>query len=1008
MRPHLLRLTAFGPFAGTEDVDFDSMSATGPFLLHGDTGAGKTTVLDAVGYALFGKVPGARAGTPLRSHHAPGDVRTSVELWAAVGGRTVHVLRCPEWQRPKKRGGGTTTENASVVVRIGDSLEALRRGEAAVLTRVEEANGELQRLIGMSDQQFFQVVLLPQGDFAAFLRAKDADRAALLQQVFGTERFRDVEDWLAARRQDTARQLEAARGRAHTAAAVVASTAGLTQQDIPAADVVQWAEGLVTDAHESAVLADQALKVEHARHDCAADDLHAATVVVEAQAHRRAAVQEQAALFACAEEMQGQEQELLVAQRAAPVVARLDLADELRAHCQAQEEVAGQALRQAGHDPASPPSVSDLRERVDAAHARCGTVSALRPEQERGLAERRQQAEAVVLAASADAERTAAVAALVDLPEQERTATERLSESVDAQRRLPDLSAEHTALGLTATRARELVTAYEACEAAERVDLDTRGRLRSAQHRFDQVRRRRLDGIAAELAGRLVAGEACEVCGALEHPAPARSTSAGLAPGEEEAAQHDAEAAEALVRGTGDRLAGDRARVGALLEAVAAGVDAPVDVPVDAVSARALSLTLEERAEVSAKALAELQALANDHPAWTERLATVRRRADELARTVQTATGRRDEALRSAAAAQARAEQAEAAVAAGLDGAATLAEAVALAQDRAEVAARAAQAVDGHERATAAAADAEQRARAEAAAAGLASVEEARLAQRDEQWCSSTATRIQNHRSQLHAVEARLADPALAVDLETSVDLDQLREAVAVAKRDFEAASEVSTLARAVADVLERRVTDLGGAETAVEPLREKADRARCLADLVAGGGANTLAMSLSSYVLAARLEEVCEAANTRLRVMTDTRYELVQTDDRAKGARRAGLGLKVRDAWTGQDRAAATLSGGETFLASLALALGLSDVVTAEAGGTRIDAVFVDEGFGSLDVESLDRALDTLESLQANGRMVGLVSHVEGMRQRIPSQLRVDRGMRGSTLTLVASSATG
>ncbi len=185
------------------------------------------------------------------------------------------------------------------------------------------------------------------------------------------------------------------------------------------------------------------------------------------------------------------------------------------------------------------------------------------------------------------------------------------------------------------------------------------------------------------------------------------------------------------------------------------------------------------------------------------------------------------------------------------------------------------------------------------------------------------------------------------------------------------------------------------------QPLRERAEEARRLADLAAGLGANTLKMTLSSFVLAARLEEVAEAASQRLLTMTAGRYSLAHTDTR-RGGGRAGLGLLACDTWTGQERDTSTLSGGETFLASLALALGLADVVTEEAAGVTIEALFVDEGFGSLDEDTLEEVMNVLDGLREGGRMVGIVSHVSELRQRIPAQVHVRKGRAGSSVELV------
>jgi exonuclease SbcC len=183
-------------------------------------------------------------------------------------------------------------------------------------------------------------------------------------------------------------------------------------------------------------------------------------------------------------------------------------------------------------------------------------------------------------------------------------------------------------------------------------------------------------------------------------------------------------------------------------------------------------------------------------------------------------------------------------------------------------------------------------------------------------------------------------------------------------------------------------------------PLAAEHATAARMAGLASGSSAgNTLKMSLETYVLAARLEQVAAAAGARLAVMSQGRYTLAHSDARARGGARSGLGLSVLDAWTGQERDTSTLSGGESFFASLALALGLADVVTDEAGGMPLDTLFIDEGFGSLDEDTLEDVLDVLDRLRERDRAVGIVSHVADLRARVPAQLEVRKGRSGSTL---------
>ncbi|HYZ56912.1 MAG TPA: SbcC/MukB-like Walker B domain-containing protein, partial [Streptosporangiaceae bacterium] len=306
----------------------------------------------------------------------------------------------------------------------------------------------------------------------------------------------------------------------------------------------------------------------------------------------------------------------------------------------------------------------------------------------------------------------------------------------------------------------------------------------------------------------------------------------------------------------------------------------------------------------------------------------------------------------------------------------------------------------------AAARDAEQAGRdagRAAAEAGFADVASARTAIRTPEWRATAQEEISAYEQETAAVGSQLADPELDVPLDPPADVTGAEERVTRARNAYDEAVSGHGRASDKAATLAGLVPEFTTRLTGIEPLRERAEQARHLADLAAGLGANTLKMTLSSFVLAARLEEVAEAASQRLLRMTAGRYSLAHTDAR-RGAGRSGLGLLACDAWTGQERDTSTLSGGETFLASLALALGLADVVTAEAAGVTIEALFVDEGFGSLDEETLDEVMSVLDGLREGGRMVGIVSHVSELRQRIPAQVHVRKGRNGSSVELVTA----
>ena len=236
---------------------------------------------------------------------------------------------------------------------------------------------------------------------------------------------------------------------------------------------------------------------------------------------------------------------------------------------------------------------------------------------------------------------------------------------------------------------------------------------------------------------------------------------------------------------------------------------------------------------------------------------------------------------------------------------------------------------------------------------------------------------------------AVLAEPELA-DLGDRPDVAGLQEQHrAAALRREAAVAEAGAAGRCVVE-LDRLAGELTAAQVELDERRAVADHVGSLADLVNGRGANTLKMRLQSFVLAARLEQVAEVASIRLQDMSGGRYTFRHSDAAGRNGARGGLGLDVLDEYTGQQRPTKTLSGGESFMASLALALGLADVVTAESGGVQIDTLFVDEGFGSLDPLALDAVMSVLDELRRGGRTVGVVSHVEELRTRIPSRIEI------------------
>ena len=596
---------------------------------------------------------------------------------------------------------------------------------------------------------------------------------------------------------------------------------------------------------------------------------------------------------------------------------------------------------------------------------------------------------ATTLATQIDAARSDAAARGQQRPELSR---ER-DQAAEAGRRLPFVQAEADRYRRAADDADALVKALADRSHQERAYVDAKLEAAELVAETTRLREARIDGMRAELATTLVDGAPCPVCGSLDHPELCELRGERVTREQEEAA--DAEAAVAVERTEviGAKLGAADERVGHLSARLEqAGFIAAVD------RAEAARLGMTAR---------DLAAQARKLAAAAEQLADVQARLDALDAAIADAekrlvelTEQREAELRQAADAQQRSAGHRESLLAQLDGRPDLETALVAARAAADALTAAADAADATARAAGDATRAAGLAAQAAADAGFDGLDAARQALRDTTWRSTADQAIRQHEASARAVAGLLADPDLDVALDPPADVTGAQVTVEAASKAHDDAVAAYDRAAHKAEQLADLAPQLTARLAELEPLAATAAEARRLADLAAGGGANMLKMTLSSFVLAARLEEVAATASERLLKMTSGRYSLVHTDAR-RGAGRSGLGLLACDGWTGVDRDTSTLSGGETFLASLALALGLANVVTAEAGGTRIEALFVDEGFGSLDEETLEEVMTVLDGLREGGRLVGIVSHVAELRQRIPAQVRVRKGQAGSQLTV-------
>jgi DNA repair protein SbcC/Rad50 len=1012
MRPHRLETMAFGAFADAVELDFDRLGAGGLVLLCGETGGGKTTLLDAIGFALYGVVPGMRGrARDLRSHHAQPETKTSVRLEFSAGHGRFRVRRTPAFERPK-RGGGTVREHPTALLerRVDDRWEALAG-------RLDDVGHEIGLLVGMTSEQFFQVIMLPQGRFADFLHADHETRERLLKHLFHVDRFEHAERALAARAASAADRVAAGQFELARLAAKVAQASGAEEPADPA-DPAERAAGWVDALAASARQAHQEGVARVAELGAARDRAEAALEGVRAlarrQDERRAAELRLAELLAEQPELAEVADALDAARRAGPVRVTLDAVagrDAEHDRAAAADRDARAALTALGAP--GDGTAAELTERGRAARTEIGRLATL---VDVLAAASREEADTACAAAEAAAHTAGARAAerwlSEELPGAREQAGRRMAAARAADALLPGVRERSRLATELAYALRDLRTASVTADAAGKAAKAARDHARA-------LRRQRFEAITAELAAALVAGTPCPVCGSPAHPDPTGSGAGDVSKDDElDAEDHaaEAEAYTAELRRDADMLAG---RVRMLLEALGALISETIPP-----GQRGRGAGTEETARLRELLTAEppsaddFDRYASDLTAAGYRLEVISEGADdasELLADLVDEDKRRtaDLAAHTADARHARRRAEEAAArAAGHRGRLTRELGVEHVDDD-DLAARrnlAERLAAGFEAAAAsaaveaAAATERERARAaadrEARAAGFDDVPAARAAGRDEAWLAAATDRLDAHRDALAGVNARLASDALAVDLDPPAPVREAGRDAEQARKAHEAAIADARLAEDLARQLGELAPAYAAARAALTPLRDAAAGLRDLAELAAGRGENRLGMPLSSFVLAARLEEVTRAANARLTTMTGGRFTLVHDGAaRPDRRRRGGLGLLVEDAWTGRRRDTATLSGGETFQAALSLALGLADVVTAESGGRAIDALFVDEGFGSLDPDSLEEVMTVLDDLRSGGRLVGVVSHVAELRQRIPTQIQVLKSPSGSSV---------
>jgi exonuclease SbcC len=1005
VKPHRLSIEAFGPYADPVAIDFDELAAEGLFLIHGTTGAGKTFLLDALCFALYGEVSGDRSVKGLRSDHAPPGAVPRVSLEFSCGNARYRVERVPAHTAPKARGQGTTEKAPQAFLfRLGAGTP-----EQAVAAKTTEVTREVEHLVGLNAAQFRQVILLPQGRFAEALRAKAEEREALLKTLFDTVIYERAGWWLEEQARtarnlalEQAREQEVLRRRAADAwdpyapeppegveaPPPPADQAGLEALVAGIAAVVQGTEAALGEAAASLLAAQTTLAALAAQAD-RWDRRAASSAQLGALEAKQETVAEYRQKLELAERAETLRPSLVAEAGARRALALVEqgLQEQLRAAIQARAGARALPPSVQGLDLVALPSAEAL--------AAAGADLAARGAEVRELARKAEEAAQAGGAAAAAGQRAreAEAGRATAVAQQERLAAEQerelvlLAKARSARDQLEGLQRAAREADGRAVAAEAIAPARERQNGAEVARNGADREVNAAAAGLNELRRRQIEGMAARLAGGLAAGAPCPVCGSADHPTPARPSADAVDDGTIAAAERTLAAATQAAQAAAVALANAQAALGVVLEKAGDGVD---------------PLAARQAAGTAAAAHQAAQSLAEGLPALEQQTTDREQQRQQLAKAIEAAATAI--ALENQAGAEASqrqqtlAEQVARELGEGLEPGVVL-----RAFGPLEAALQALVAGAGaHTRATSELEQAARRLAQELAASPFATAEDAAAALQEESWRLKLVERIAAYEAAVIEQRNLLAAPDLADLPEVRPDTVAAGEAVARLDGARTRAVERHSEARAAQREITRLTAEHRTGTTALAAKQERAERLSAVANRCQGKAAPYI--SLQRWVLSAYLADICGYANQRLTLMTSGRYQLRLTDEGGHGGRNAGLGLRVLDAYTGEEREVSSLSGGETFQASLALALGVADTVQAHAGGVPLEALFIDEGFGSLDPDNLQLAMDELDRLREGGRMIGLISHVSALRERIRGGIEVIAGDRGSTLRLSSS----
>ncbi|MFD6211231.1 AAA family ATPase [Peribacillus sp. NPDC060253] len=1035
MRPHILTMQAFGPYAGRETIDFNSLGERTMFVISGKTGAGKTTIFDGISFAIYGKASGEdRSGQDLRSQFAEDDILTEVSLQFSLRGKTYLVIRSPQQERKKKAGEGTTTVGAKA-----ELYELSTDGKKILGANVREVEEKIKLLIGLDANQFRQILMIPQNEFRKLLTSDSKDKEQILQKLFHTELYKRIEEKLKEEASILKKQSEkSAQRRIELMKGIKPGNheellAQLQTEEPNEQQVLPLLQEVILAATEKNEIVDKQIQAKQKARDQINQELSKAVDLLNRFSEKEKLRKEKDSLEAKQPEMELVKDQIKMAHKAVSLEkqeqyylrigkqvhdAKTELeklseqAEKLQAERNVKQNSYGQEMLKENQREQAIRNVHQLEQVKEAVLTFASLKAQVTLDEKawRASKELREKYVSDQKAIEVEAERVAQ-----EKTEAEKAAVLFRDKEIEAERNNQSylqIKKLQEVLSEIQSMKRFLDEKHDRFQEIQSSHIQEKGKLEALTQKWRS-------GQAGMLASMLHSGENCPVCGSINHPEPAlmhedMPTDVELKEQENklkvsEQQKSQAESAyyqakskyDALVESSQEKLAD-------LQKDMPQFKDEDIDDHLKHFEQNGKALQeqvteLNRKKSLFSNLERRLLELKEKAAQLQENLTSLESKEDhEKTRFIENSTklsGITDslpDGIRTE-------EEYDAAYQIAVKTQKSL-------QLTLEDAQKSLQMVKEKESAINAKKDSlsgninalnqelkEEREKliTDMTIQGFSNYKEYTAAKRSESALGNLEDQVQQYNQNWQSVLSLFHDLEMKLKDVIKPDLEGLKKTFDFIDGELELLRQNQNELHAEKRTNEEIEMKLAQIRKDQKELDEKYSIVGHLSEI--SKGQNSFRITFERYVLAAFLDDILKEANLRLLKMTSGRYQLLRKLDPTRRNIQSGLELSVYDQYTGQERHVKTLSGGESFKASLALALGLADVVQQNAGGISLETMFIDEGFGTLDPESLDHAIEALMDIQSTGRLVGIISHVPELKERIDAQLQVISTQKGS-----------